>query len=392
MNGRGGIEVFSRRALGVGILGMALTVVSARVAGEHVWPSYLFGFLFWWGLSLGSGGIVMLHHLTGGRWGLAIRRIVEAGVRTTPLMAALFLPIFFGLSHLYEWTHAEVVAADEVLRHKSRYLNVPFFSLRAVLYFAVWIGVAHFLTRWSYEQDRGGDPQVSRRLRALSGPGIVLYGGTVTFAAVDWVMSLEPHWYSTIYGIAFILGHALTALAAAILVAAGLSRVEPLSRVATSEVFHDLGNLLLALVMLWAYVAFSQFLIIWSGNLPEEIPWYLRRTRGGWGIVAAMLILFHFAVPFLLLLSRAVKRNVRALGIVAGVILILRVVDLYWIVMPAFEERGIGPHWSNAAAFLGVGGLWLAVWARELQRHARIPISAPRVSGGEGVHEGRGRI
>jgi len=387
MNVRGRIEVLSRRALGGGVLGMILSVVSALVAREHFWPSYLFGFLFWLGLSLGSGGIVMLHHLTGGRWGLTIRRILEAGMRTTPMMAVLFLPLFFGLSHLYEWTHAEAVAADEVLRHKSRYLNVPFFSLRAAIYFAVWIGIAHFLTRWSYKQDRVGDPQLSRRLRALSGPGIVLYGGTITFAAVDWAMSLEPHWYSTIYGIAFILGQALTALAAAILVAAGLSRSEPLSRVATKETFHDLGNLLLAFVMLWAYVAFSQFLIIWSGNLPEEIPWYLRRTRGGWKIVAVMLILFHFAIPFLLLLSRAVKRNVQALAVLAGVILILRVTDMYWIIMPAFEERGIGPHWSNAAAFVGIGGLWLAAWAREVQRHEFIPVYDPGVQQVRAAHE-----
>lgn len=373
-----GIEGLSRRAVGIGLVGMLATAVSAAVAAEHFWPSYLFAYLFWLGLSIGSGGVVMLHHLTGGRWGFAIRRLLEAGARTTLLMAVLFIPIFFGLSHLYEWTHAEVVAADEVLRQKSRYLNVPFFSLRAALYFAVWIGLAYGLTRWSYEQDRTADPRLSARLRALSGPGLVLYGGTITFAAVDWVMSLEPHWYSTIYGIAFILGYALTAFAAAILVVAWLSRSGPLAEIATRETFHDLGNLLLAFVMLWAYVAFSQFLIIWSGNLPEEIPWYLRRTRGVWEAVAVSLIVFHFAIPFLLLLSRAVKRDVRALATIAGLILIMRVVDLYWTVMPAFAERGIGVHWSNAAAFLGIGGLWVAFWAREVRRHELVPVRDPR--------------
>lgn len=191
-------------------------------------------------------------------------------------------------------------------------------------------------------------------------------------------MSLEPHWYSTIYGIAFILGYALTAFTAAILILAWLSRSGPLAEIATRETFHDLGNLLLAFVMLWAYVAFSQFLIIWSGNLPEEIPWYLRRTRGVWEAVAVSLIVFHFAIPFLLLLSRAVKRDVRALATIAGLILIMRVVDLYWTVMPAFAERGIGVHWSNAAAFLGIGGLWVAGWAREVRRHELVPVRDPR--------------
>ncbi|MCS6817068.1 MAG: hypothetical protein N0A16_09445 [Blastocatellia bacterium] len=374
-----GLETLSRRAASIGIAGIVLALIAALTDPEHFWPSYLFGYLFWLGISIGSAGLVMLHHLTGGRWGIPIRRILEAGARTIFLMAALFVPLFFGLSHLYEWTHAEVVAADEVLRHKSRYLNVPFFSLRAVLYFVVWIALAYLVTKWSYEQDRTGEPTLGNRMRALSGPGLVLYGGAITFAAVDWVMSLEPHWYSTIYGIKFILGQVLTAFAAAILIAAWLSRARPLSELATSDVFHDLGNLLLAFVMLWAYVAFSQFLIIWSGNLPEEIPWYLRRMRGHWEVVAGLLIVFHFLIPFLLLLSRAMKRNVRTLAILAGMILIMRVVDLYWIVMPAFEEKGIGVHWSNAAVFLGIGGFWLAFWAREVKRHELIPIHDPRI-------------
>lgn len=368
------LETLLRRAVSVGLAGLSLALIAAFGDPEHFWPSYLFAHLFWLGLSIGSAAVVMLHHLTGGRWGFAIRRVLEAGARTIPLMAVLFVPIFFGLSHLYEWTHAEVVAADEVLRHKSRYLNVPFFSLRAVLYFVVWIALAHLVTKWSYGQDRTGDPRLSQRIRTLAGPGLVLYGGTITFAAVDWVMSLEPHWYSTIYGIKFILGQVLTAFAAAILLAAWLSRTRPLSEIATSDAFHDLGNLLLAFVMLWAYVTFSQFLIIWSGNLPEEIPWYLRRTQGRWEVVAGLTVVFHFLIPFLLLLSRAVKRNVRTLAALAGMILIMRVVDLYWIVMPAFEERGIGLHWSNAAAFFGIGGLWFAFWAREAARHELIPV------------------
>jgi len=371
------LDGLSRRAMGVGLVGLLLAFLAAVRDPEHFWPSYLFGYLFWLGLSIGSAAVVMVHHVTGGRWGFVVRRLLEAGARTIVLMAVLFVPLIVGLPHLYEWTHAEVVAADEVLRHKSRYLNIPFFSLRAVVYFVVWIALAHLVTTWSYAQDRTGEPIFSRRLRALSGPGLVLYGGTVTFAAVDWVMSLEPHWYSTIYGIMFILGQVLTAFAAAILCAAWLARSRPLSEVATSDAFHDLGNLLLAFVMLWAYVAFSQFLIIWSGNLPEEIPWYMRRTRGRWGEVAGLLIVFHFAVPFLLLLSRAVKRNVRALAAVAGMILAMRVVDLYWIVVPAFAEKGIGAHWSSVATFVGIGGVWIALWAREVTRHELIPLGDP---------------
>jgi len=382
-----GLEALPRFGVGLGLVGLSLALIAALVEPERFWPSYLFAYLFWLGLSIGSAGIVMLHHVSGGRWGFAIRRLLEAGARTTVLMAVLFVPIFFGLHRLYEWTHADVVAADDVLRHKSRYLNVPFFSVRAVVYFVVWIALVHWLTKWSYEQDRAGDPRISDRLRTLSGPGLVLYGGTITFAAVDWVMSLEPHWYSTIYGIKFILGQALTAFAAAIVVAAWLSRTRPLSEVVTPEVFHDLGNLLLAFVMLWAYVAFSQFLIIWSGNLPEEIPWYLRRARGQWEVVAGLLIVFHFLIPFLLLLSRAVKRNVGTLALLAGMILLMRVVDLYWIIMPAFEAKGIGIHWSSAATFFGIGGLWLALWAREVKRHELVPVHDPRAWEVRAAHE-----
>jgi hypothetical protein len=374
------LDLIQRRALVVGAAGLLVCVLGAIGSPRQFFQSYLVGYLFWAGIALGCTAIVMLHHLVGGGWGVAIRRLLESGTRTFPFLALLLIPLLFGLRHLYIWARPDVVAADELLQHKQPYLNVPFFLLRTAFYFAVWLVLAYFLNRWSGEQDRAQSPAVQGRLQKLSGPGLVIYGLTVTFASVDWVMSLEPHWYSTIYGIIFMVGQALATLAFVITALMVLSSRTVLGDMLTAQNFHDLGNLMLAFVMLWAYVAFSQFLIVWSGNLPEEIPWYIARMGGGWGWIAGGLIVFHFALPFLLLLSRQNKRRLRTLATLAAAMLVLRLVDLFWIVAPAFHEKQFHVHWMDLAAPVGIGGIWIAAFVWQLKRRPLLPAGAVALS------------
>ncbi|PYS33826.1 MAG: hypothetical protein DMG14_30910 [Acidobacteria bacterium] len=343
---------------------------------EQLFRSYLMAYLFWFGIALGCLPLLMLHHLVGGTWGFVIRRILEAGTRTLPLMLVLFLPLIFGVHSLYEWSHPDVVARDQALQAKQAYLNVPFFIVRTVIYFLLWLTFAFLLNRWSAQQDATGDPRLIRRFQLLSGPGIVVYSLTITFASIDWGMSLEPRWFSTIYGMLFIVGQTLAALAFVIPVAGLLSESPPVSEVLNSAVFQDLGNLLLAFVMLWAYISFSQYLIIWSGNLPEEIPWYLHRGTNGWQWVAAVLALFHFAVPFLLLLGRGNKRNKRFLGGIAIAVLLMRWVDLYWLIAPSFLPR-VRIHLFDVVLFAAIGAIWLYVFLGHLNRRALLPLRDP---------------
>jgi hypothetical protein len=368
-----------RSALLLGAIASLLCIVGLFLNREQFYQSYLVAYLFWIGIALGSAAILMLYHLTGGGWGLIVRRLLEASTRTIPMMAVLTIPLLFGLPHLYEWARPEVVAADRLLQHKSAYLNVPFFLVRMAFYFAVWFVLAWLLNRWSEEQDRHGEPAVLAKLSALSAPGLILYGLTATFASIDLVMSLEPHWFSTVYGMLFIVGQVLTTLAFVIGATMLLSGHEPVASVAAPSKVHDLGNLMLAFVMLWAYISFSQFLIIWSGNLPEEVIWYKHRLTGGWAWVAVLLIMFHFAVPFLLLLSRRIKRKAQLLGRVAVAMLCIRILDLWWIVLPAHAGSEFHLHWMNIVAPLAMGGFWIALFLRQLKSRPLVPLNDPQL-------------
>jgi hypothetical protein len=373
----GGLE---RRALILGLFASALGVAAAFAAPEAFFRSYLVAYLFWLGISLGCLALVMIQHLSGGAWALVIRRLLESGAGNLPLMALLFVPLIPGMGHLYEWTHPEVVQADALLLHKAAYLNTPFFLVRAAVYFAIWAGLAMALRRWSRREDDAADPAATRRMQLLSGPGLVLFVLTGTFAATDWVMSLEPHWFSTIFGALVMVGQVLGALAFCIAAVAFLARSEPLSRVVSKRHLHDLGKLLLAFVMVWAYFAFSQFLIIWAGNLPEETPWYLKRFEGGWKWAALGLALGQFVLPFVLLLSSDLKRDARRLAPVALLVVALRLVDLTWMIVPAF-------HGGSTAAVLGlvvlascaVGGIWLFAFFRDLRRRPLLPLGDPHL-------------
>jgi hypothetical protein len=373
-----GFDSPPQRCRVVGVAGLMVCLAGVFFDAPQFYRSYLVAYLFAIGFPLGCLALLMLHHLVGGNWGFVVQRLLEAGVRTLPLMALLFLPIAAGAHDLYLWARPDAVAADPLLQQKGMYLNLPFFYARAVLYFAVWIVLGQLLSQWSVEQDRSGDANLTRRLQNLSGPGLVLYGLTVTFAMIDWAMSLEPHWYSTVYGLAFVVGNGLAALALVICVAAALVEQGPLARVAGADHFHDLGNLLLAFVMLWAYLGFSQFMIIWMENLKEEIPWYLHRTMGGWQVVALALVAFQFALPFVLLLARAAKRRPQFLAGIAVVVLIMRWVDLFWLIAPAFQPQGFYFHWLDLAALGGIAGIWAATFLGYVDAHSLVPLRDPR--------------
>ncbi len=363
-----------RIALVAGAVATLAAVAGAMSARDEFYRAYLVAFLFWLGPALGSLALLMLQHVTGGRWGIALRRVLEAAARTLPLMALAFVPVALGIHSLYEWAH-ESALHDPILQAKEPYLNEPFFLVRAVVYFVVWILLAFLLSRWSLAQDRGADQRLARRTLGVSAGGLILYGLTMTFAAFDWGMSLEPHWYSHIYGILIIGGQVLSAMAFAIIASAAIARQAEIARWLTADRFHELGKLMLAFIMLWAYFAFSQYLIIWAGDLPEEIPWYLHRLAGGWNTVGAGLMLLHFAVPFVVLLSRQVKRKPGALACVAAGLLLLRLVEVYWLVIPTFHPTGVFVHWLTPASVIALGGFWLALFVRNLDGNPLLPLS-----------------
>ena len=371
------VKQLRRHTALVGGIALLVCLIGGFVDPERLFRSYLFAYVYWAGIAIGSLAIIMLHHLSGGGWGMMIRRLLEAATRTLPVVAALFLPLMLGMKPLYEWARPEVVEADKILQLKASYLNVPFFLLRTLFYFSCWIGLAHFLNRWSRQQDETGDPALAGKMETMSGPGLVLFGATVTFASFDWVMSLEPHWFSTVFGLSFMVGQVLTAFPFAIAMTAYLSSRKPMSEAVTAGHFHDLGKLTLAFVMLWAYLSFSQFLIIWSGNLPEETPYYIKRLTGGWQYFQLALILFHFALPFFLLLSRSLKRSGAKLVKVAGLILVMRFVDLYLQIIPAGHHAELHFSWMDLAAPIGIGGLWLSAFLRQLESRPVLPVRDP---------------
>ncbi|HKD19983.1 MAG TPA: hypothetical protein VKG23_19180 [Thermoanaerobaculia bacterium] len=364
----------SRGMFVVGVIAFAVTAAYAMAHPDQFFHSYLLAFMFWNGLAVGSLAVLMLQYLTGGAWGIAIRRELEAATRTLPFTAIAFLPIVFGMHRLYEWTHADVVANDPILQKKAAYLNEPFFLFRAALAFAVWILIAFTLNRWSREQDASGDKAIERKLQLLSGGGLVAWALTTTWTSIDWVMSVEPHWYSTMYGVIYMAGQGLGALSLATFAVVRLSRAKPVSEFLGGRHLNDLGKMMFAFTMFWAYVTFSQYLIIWSGNLPEEITWYLARFRGGWGFVGLTVLFLQFVLPFLLLLSRQANRNPRTLLITAALVVVMRFVDLAWMILPAFSRGRFVIHPTDLSVPVALGALWLGFYFRNLAARPLLPI------------------
>jgi len=382
------VDRIRQSALIAGVVGLVICIIGIFKAPDRFFPSYLLAFMFVLGLSLGSLGLLMLQHLTGGNWGIIIRRPLESATRVLALVAVLFVPIFFGMKYLYaSWLNAPPSGEGALSEFQRSYLTLNGFRLRAILYFVVWLILVFIFNRWSREQDvNREDRGLRRRLKMLAGPGIILYVFVMSFAAIDWVMSISPHWASTIYGFLFVAGQLISSMALMIAVVVLLSRTGPLSGVLQPRHIHDLGKLLLAFVMLWAYFSFSQLLIIWSGNQPEEITFYYSRLHSQWGVVAVLVLIFHFFVPFFLLLSRDLKRNTKLLPKVALWLNFMRLVDLFWMTRPEFTPNA-WPNLWDLAAVLALGGLWFFVFAGQLKQLPLLPLGDPKLAEAIEHHE-----
>jgi hypothetical protein len=377
-----------QRALFAGLLGLVLCIIGYVKSPENFIHSYLLAFIFVLGLSLGSLGLLMLQHLTGGHWGIIIRRPLESATRSLPLVFVLFFPIFFGMKYLYSaWLNAPASGEGALSQFQQSYLTADWFKIRALIYFGVWLLLVFFFNRWSKEQDVNREDRTLRRnLKMLAGPGMILYVFAMSFAAIDWVMSISPHWASTIYGFLFVAGQLISSMSLMIAVIVLLAQTEPFSGVLQKRHLHDLGKLLLAFVMLWAYFDFSQLLITWSGNQPEEISFYRTRLYGQWGVVAVIVLVFHFFVPFFLLLSRDLKRNPKTLPKVAIWLIFMRFVDLYWMTRPEFTSNAMPNLWDFAAP-LALGGLWFFVFAWQLKQRPLLPLGDPKLEEAIEQHE-----
>jgi len=384
-----GMRRMERAALACAVIGGLASIIGAFIyPGEHFLRAYLLGFMFWLGVTLGCLAILMLSHITSAQWGFVVRRVLETGAGNMLLMAVLFLPLLLGVKSLYMWARPEVRASDHSVQHLARYLNVPAFTLRAVVYFVAWIALAWAFNRWSNLQDSPPDRDFRERYHQASAFGLVVYVFTMTFASIDWMMSLDPHWRSTIYGFYVESGHGLMGFAFCIVAAALLIRHRPLSEIISAEHIHDLGKLMFAFLILWAYMAFSQGLIYWSANLPEEIRWYRDRIDGGWWVVGVLLIVFHFLVPFMLLLGQDLKRNPARLAPLALWLMLMRWLDLYWLIIPNFPDTKahFSFSWLYLAPTIGIGGLWMLLFLYQLRRRPLIPLHDPmlaEVLGGE---------
>lgn len=363
-------------AAAVGAVGLIGVFVAKAQGNAEASQSYLIGFLMWMILTLGFLGLTILIHLVRARWGYPILGFVHAGAKMLPLMALLFVPILFLLPDIYAWARPDDVAANLVLQHRAAFLNPTGFFARAVAYFGVWALIAWLLAKWSGEQERTGDEAWERKRASFSAAAAVLFVVTVTLCVTDWIMSLESHWYSTMFGLLLVAGELLTALALAIAYLAYTSGGQAVRAVLKPKHFHDLGTMLFTLVVFWAYLAFSQFLIIWSGNLPEEITYYAARDEGVWKGVGGGIIFLHFMLPFLILLSARAKTNPKMIGGVAVGLLVMRLMEMLWAVAPSLHRTGPQLNWLDAAAFLGVGGVWVAVFLVHLRRRPVPPSYA----------------
>ena len=369
------IRKISQRSLLIGAVFAVISVVVAFIRPEEFYRAYLLGFMCWLGVALGSTAILMIRHLTGGGWGTVIRRILGAAMRTLPLLALLFVPVILGIRHLYIWARPLANIEDRHLREHleqitQTYLTVKGFIVRAIFYFAVWNVLSFLLSKWSKETDRPNAPDHSARFKAVSGPGLILYGFTISFAAIDWVMSLDPSWISTIFGLIILIGEVLSAMCFAVVVERILYNYKPMSELLKPDFVHDHGKWMLAFIMVWAYFNFSQWLIIWAGNLPSEITFYLRRLSGGWVSVGLVLILFGFVVPFAILLSRPFKRDIRKLVWLAVWLMLMRYVDLFWIIEPNFSKT-LTVTIADVVVPIAIGGIWLWYFFRNL---AALPL------------------
>jgi hypothetical protein len=368
-------------ALGaVGVAASAALVAVTPAGVEQLLFSYLLDYAFLLSLALGALFFVILQHLTRAGWSVVLRRLAESVAMVLPLLAVLAVPVALGVHELYHWSHADAVAADPVLAAKSAYLNVPFFLVRLVVYLVVWVALARFFFSRSVSQDTSGDVALTSAMERRSAPAMLLFAATVTFASVDLLMSLDPHWYSTIFGVYFFAGSVVGSLALLIVLARALQGSGRLARAITVEHYHDLGKLLFAFTVFWAYIAFSQYMLMWYANIPEETVWLLRRQSHGWQWVGLALLLGHFVLPFAVLLSRGPKRRPRLLAAVAGWVLAMHWVDMFWLVAPELHGDAVKVHGLDVTVLLALAGLAVSAWAHVMRRCALVPQRDPRLA------------
>jgi hypothetical protein len=364
----------------IGALGLLLCCAGFFANRAEFFQSYLFAFIYWGGFTIGGLGVLLLNHVVGGTWGVTTRRLLGAAVRTLPLLVVLFIPLLIGIRELYPWAQPDTVRHNAYLLHKQGYLNLPFFVVRALIYFAIWFFWGFRLYKMADLQDETGDASLRDRMRRFSAPGLLIFTLSASFAYIDWILSADAQYYSTVYGAMILIGDVLQTFALIIIVlvlAAGKDRFG--GRV-NPKLLHDLGNLMFAFTIFWTYLSASQLIITWPANLPQEIEWYLVRIRGGWKALAVIIGFSMFAIPFLALLSQARKRDPIRLMRVAVWILCARAVDIFWIVAPTYRTNGLAIYWTDFAAFLGIGGIWIYVYLGQLRRRPLLPLRDPRVA------------
>jgi hypothetical protein len=362
------------------VLGVAACAVLGAANPKQFFFSWLVSFLFFLSLGLGALFFVLIQYASQGGWGIVVRRIGETIFATLPVLAVLFVPVLFGLHDLYSWSVPGAAEHDALLRWKAPFLNVPFFLIRAVFYFGCWSVIALLYYNGSRRQDETGDTAVSARLRRFAGPAIIVVALTQTFASIDWIVSLTPHWYSTMFGVYFFAGAFVGFIALLSVVAPAMRAARLLDTVITAEHLHDIGKFLFAFTAFWAYIAFSQFFLIWYANLPEETIWFKARLEGSWEIVSLLLMAGHFGAPFFFLMGRDVKRRASTLALGGTWLLVMHFVDLYWQIMPTLHPEGVRPSALDAAAFLAIGGCFVATAGWRLRRQALVPLRDPRIA------------
>ncbi|RLE25998.1 MAG: quinol:cytochrome C oxidoreductase [Acidobacteria bacterium] len=383
---RGLEEMSSRILMMAGVLlvvggGGAIGLALGSDGGMHrLAETYLVSFAYFLSLALGALFFVLLQHLTHAGWSVVVRRLAEALSVNVILMAVLVIPVLLNMEHLYHWAHPGAADHDAILAGKTPFLNPQFFTIRLVVYFAIWSLLAWFFFSNSRKQDSTADPKFTRRMEALSAPGMILFALSLNFAAFDLLMSVNPHWFSTIFGVYFFAGSVVVIMATLVILAAYLQRQGRLQGIVTVEHYHDLGKLLFGFVVFWAYIAFSQYMLYWYGNIPEETVWYLTRQTGNWTGISVALLFGHFVIPFLALVSRFPKRRPRLLVLAALWMLAMHWLDLYYLVGPEFHPEGASIGLMDILCFLGMGGLFFLVLAWRLRKIALVPVGDPRLA------------
>ncbi|MBD3257073.1 hypothetical protein GF377_01475 [candidate division GN15 bacterium] len=366
-------------SIGIGIVGLALSVAAYAIDSHRFFHAWLTAFMFWVTMGLGGLFFTMLHHLTNSKWSVVVRRISENLMIQLPWMLVAFIPLLFGLHDLYHWTHADAVAHDELLQQKAPYLNATFFTIRGVVYFGLWSLIAIVLYRLSLKHDTTGDHDLIPKMRKYSAIGMLVFAPTITFAAFDWLMSMDPHWYSTIFGVYTFGGTFFGTLGLLVVILLCLRRKGVLKDIVTVEHYHDLGKLMFGFTVFWSYIAFSQYFLIWYGNIPEETVWYLHRWHGNWKVLSLILLFGHFMLPFVVLIFRNTKRNLYMMGFFAIWFLLMHWIDMYWLVYPTLMDEGFSISWMEAGTVAGLGGVFVWMFWRRLTAHALVPVNDPNL-------------